>query len=438
MQEETLASIIKDTLKKEPLVLLVNYPNEEVNETIAHLSIKSMVLFDFNKGNKSAIKALLNSANEKELSYVIKELLLNADAISNEPDSVSIEPLLAFKSIEQCFLTDIEIDNAVRFLKNLAKTKYRVLLVGNTAFPFLANLDSIIEQKEIIVYQKRLFTFSDYLKENEGISFIKQSKKSKNGQKIIRKDFCRYLFSGGIIPLEKTPSLKDSQLKINTILFNEVSNLKNAYKEKKDKEIIEAIYKSIPDELASPNRRFQKSHLKIKNAKNLNLDPYIERLKESGYGIIVPNIKELESPLLDKRQISESKIYYSNIAYLYHTLLTKEERLLALNDIVLSGGLYENAVAIELSKNHQGNLCYYSDKKQRRIDFVFEQNGFLYFVIVEAGKTKKEIKLNRLLLNRLLKTNPNIGSVLILTKDSFRKIDSKTIEIPIHMLFELN
>lgn len=58
--------------------------------------------------------------------------------------------------------------------------------------------------------------------------------------------------------------------------------------------------------------------------------------------------------------------------------------------------------------------------------------------MVEAGKTKKEIKLNRLLLKRLLKNNSNIGSVLILTKDSFRKIDSKILEIPIYMLFELN
>lgn len=436
MQEETLANIIKDSLKKEPLVLLANYPNEEIDEIIARLS-KNAILFDFNKGNKTTIKALLNSADEKELSYAIEELFLNADATSNQQKERPVEPLLVFKSIEQCFLTDIGIDNAVRFLKNLTKIKYRVLLVGNTAFPFLAYLDSMIEQKEIIVYQKSLSTFSDYLKESEGMNFIKQSKKSKNGQKIIQKDFYRYLFSGGIVPLEKTASLKDSQLKIKNTLFNEISNLKNSYIEKKDKEIIEAIYKSIPDELASPNRRFQKSHLKIKNAKNLNIDFYIERLKESGYAIVIPNLKELESPLLDKGQISESKIYYSNIAYLYHTLLTKEERLLALNDIVLSGGLYENAVAIELSKNHKGNLYYYSDKKQGRIDFIFEQNGFLYFVMVEAGKTKKEIKLNRLLLNRLLKTNPNIGSVLILTKDSFKKIDSKTIEIPIHMLFEL-
>lgn len=438
MEEETIASIIKDSLKKESLVLLVNYLNEEINEAITHFSFKSTVLFDFSKGSKATIKALLNSEDEKELSYAIKELFLNANVASNEQDCKSDETLLVFQSLEHCFLADVEADNVVRFLKNLAKTKYRILLTGNTAFPFLTYLDSMIEQKEIILYQKRVFTFSDYLKENEGINFIKQSKKSKNGQKIIRKDFYRYLFSGGIVPLERTPSLKDSQLKIKGALFNEINNLKNSYIKKKDKEIIEAIYKSVPDELASLNRRFQKSHLKISNAKNLNLDPYIERLKESGSAIVIPNLKELESPLPDNNQISESKIYYPNMAYLYHTLLTKEERLLALNDIVLSGGLYENAVAIELAKNHKGNLYYYSDKKQGRIDFVFEQNSFLYFVMVEAGKTKKEIKLNRLLLSRLLKTNPNIGSVLILTKDSFKKIDSKTIEIPIHMLFELN
>lgn len=437
MKEETLANIAKDIKKKESLVLLVNYTGEEVDETLTRLSNQNVFLFDFNKGSKTIIKALLSSANEEELSFVIEELILN-NAIPSHEDRALHEYLLVFKSVERCFLSNEEVDDVLRFLENLAKTKFRVLLVGNTTIPFLSYLEPMIERKKITVCQKGLFTFSDYLKENEGINFLKQCKRSKNGQKIIQKDFYRYLFSGGIIPFEKSLSLKESQGKIKDISFNEINNLKNSFVEKKDKEIIEAIYKSVPYELANSNRRFQKSHLKIKNAKNLSLDPYIERLKESGYAIVTPNLKELEPPLLDKNQIGESKIYYPNIAYLFHTLLTKEERLLALNDIVLSGGLYENAVATELSKNHKENLYYYSDKKQGRIDFVFEHNGLLYFVMVEAGKTKKEIKLNRLLLKRLLKSNSNIGSVLILTKDSFRKIDSKILEIPIYMLFELD
>jgi len=200
--------------------------------------------------------------------------------------------------------------------------------------------------------------------------------------------FRRYLVIGGMpAAVQKYISDGDmnavSEIQANIILQYKKDFTK--YETKDKKFMIEAVYDRIPSELLKQNRRF--SYTKIKNGlKYERIEDSFLWLKAAGVAIFVCNATEPRLSLKQNEKSSLVKIYLSDVG-----LLTQQYGSNVKLDILLDksavncGGIYENAVAMELSK-HGFDTWYYNSRKLGELDFVIEYKNSVLPIEVKSGK----------------------------------------------------
>ena len=200
--------------------------------------------------------------------------------------------------------------------------------------------------------------------------------------------FRRYLVVGGMPDAVREYIQSGNISIVNDIQKNIIEQYKQdftKYEVKEKKLRLVSIYDLMPSELLSQNKRFNYADIK----KGLKF----ERIESSflwldAAGVTIPAYKATE-PRVSLKQNEKSsffKLYSSDVGLLtcqYGSAM--KAGILAEDDKVNLGGIYENAVAQQL-RAHDFALYYYNSHSIGELDFVIEEDLHVVPIEVKSGK----------------------------------------------------
>lgn len=151
---------------------------------------------------------------------------------------------------------------------------------------------------------------------------------------------------------------------MNKYILNATEGVKN-----------EAIYNSIPTQLANLSNKFQYSKIN-NNARKRDYEISIDWLLSSKMILKSNAINKVETPL--KAFINEDnfKLYLSDVGLLTTLLEIKYEDIMLNKDFMYKGIIAENYVATELIRSN--TLYYWQSENKAEIDFlIYNKNGII-------------------------------------------------------------
>lgn len=154
---------------------------------------------------------------------------------------------------------------------------------------------------------------------------------------------------------------------------------------------VQAIYRSIPDQLAGDNKKFKYSIVE-KGAKALTFGSSIEWLLLSHVSLQCSRINRGEIPLSVYKNPKSFKLYFSDVGLLmaitkipYITMIRSNEHNL------FKGAVTENYVAQQLTA--KGYDLYYWKNKTHEVDFIIQDNEKIIPIEVKATTNKRSRSL---------------------------------------------
>ncbi len=189
------------------------------------------------------------------------------------------------------------------------------------------------------------------------------------------------------------------------------------------------IYELIPSELNNQNKRFKLASLGKGTRFGKNENSFLW-LCEAGVSIAAYVAHEPKVPLLLSKSSNLMKLFLSDVGMLtsmYPIEITQS--ILSGDDAVNWGGIYENAVAQELTAHGQRDLFYYHTNKLGEVDFLAEIDGEAIPIEVKSGKGYYRHSA----LDNIMKVdNYNLKKAYILTPANL-KTDGNKYYIPVYM-----
>ncbi len=169
------------------------------------------------------------------------------------------------------------------------------------------------------------------------------------------------------------------------------------------KEKVRECYKSIPDQLAMENKKFQ--YKMIKSGGNARyFSSSITWLEDAGLIYKVNRLKAFDNPLRAYRDVSSFKLYFVDTGLLLSMYNEDNVQLEILNGNlgVFKGALFENVIAQILITNDMP-VYYYRRDDRLEIDFVTYLNNNIVPIEVKSGKNTKSISLSNIIEREKLK-----------------------------------
>ena len=195
---------------------------------------------------------------------------------------------------------------------------------------------------------------------------------------------------------------------------------------------LEDIFKLIPSELNTKNKRFILKNLNEK-ARFATYENSFLWLREAGVALPTYNVEEPRIPLLLAKTRNLFKLFQSDVGLLTSQFANGIQlRLLDNSQSVNFGSIYENAVAQEL-KAHGFDLYYFNSKRTGELDFVVEHEGQVLPIEVKSGKDYVQHKA---LTNVMASDEYRIPKALVLCNGNVRTT-GKVVYMPIYMLMFL-
>ena len=193
---------------------------------------------------------------------------------------------------------------------------------------------------------------------------------------------------------------------------------------------LETIYKVLPQELNSKNKRFTLGEVG-RGRKISDIQDDFMWLKKAAVAIPACNVDEPKVPLAISTNSRLVKLFHCDIGMLSYSLIDEDIqlKLLAKEKSINYGAIFENAVAQELTAHGFDDLHYYSSKKQGEVDFLVEYEGSLLPIEVKSGKDyKRHSALNNLL------ANPDYGiEKAVVFSNANVEREKKILYLPIYM-----
>lgn len=200
---------------------------------------------------------------------------------------------------------------------------------------------------------------------------------------------------------------------------------------------IRDVYKAIPDQLSSKNRRFVSSQVLDKNyLKNNKIEEEFLWLKAAGVAIPVYHVNEPVIPLRLSVERKTMRLFCSDVGLLISQLVDTRIREKILNDEVEInyGAPYENVVAQELiSHGFDDEVFYYNSKKHGEVDFLITLDNEVLPIEVKSGKSKENQIYNHNALNNLLK-NYKYHTAYVFGQTNVIKENDVIYQLPIYMI----
>ena len=299
--------------------------------------------------------------------------------------------------------TIIFIDEVQKYKEMITKIKffveegsYRYVLSGSLLGVELTNLDSA-PVGYLTTLEMFPLDFEEFLQitnidesiiENLRNSFKKRTPVLDAVNQKMLDLFTRYLVIGGMP--EGVSKFADTG-NVNGVMqihrdIQKLYKLDFTQYEAEDKRLVLTnAYELIPAELLKQNRRYIVTDLQ----KGLHFERVQNTflwLKNAGVALSVFNSSEPRIPLKLNEKSSLFKLYLSDVGMLTSEYgMNTKSMLLAKNQSLNAGGIYENAVAQELySKDFK--LYYYNSNRLGELDFVVEYNNKALPIEVKSGK----------------------------------------------------
>ena len=324
--------------------------------------------------------------------------------------------------------------------------KYRCIfsgsLLGVTLNSVLFNPTGYMD-----MYQMMPMDFEEYLWANnvgeQAIKMIedcfdKKVPVNEGVHNMMNKLFNEYVIIGGMPKAVKTYVETKNMYEVSMVQEGIINYYKAdiiKYAPKDDRLLISEIYNSVSSELNDINKRVVRTHLDIKNIKNLDLTDKFLWLVDSGVALPVYNITEPKFPLKNSEDRKVLKMFDSDSGLLSYKLLGTIGRIKFLSgEIEVNfGANFENVVAQELYAHGLGELHYYNSKKKGEVNFVIDLFTTIIPIEVKSGKSGENKRFNHNALNNLMTTYENLDVAYVLSKDNL-SIDGKIINLPIYMI----
>ena len=260
--------------------------------------------------------------------------------------------------------------------------------------------------------------FEEYLwaigLENNVIDYVKKSFVDKtpvisNVNEKLMKYFKEYLCVGGLPDVVNVFNLTHDLTQVREIQKSILESYKDDFGKHLNKDEIQEInqteltkimqiYKSIPNQLAKENKKFQYK-LVASNAKARSHSNAITWLEEFGLICKCHNLNNLELPLDGNKDEDTFKIYVTDTGLFVAMLEEGTFDNIINGDLkVYKGAIFENIIADAFNKMHK-DLYYYHKQSGLEIDFVTRYNNELTLIEVKSNngnaKSLKEILNNK-------------------------------------------
>ncbi|MCR4609179.1 MAG: AAA family ATPase [Eubacterium sp.] len=245
------------------------------------------------------------------------------------------------------------------------------------------------------------------------------------------KHFYRYLVVGGMPDAVRVYVETGDMNGVSEIQKNIIAQYKRdftKYEAENKKLMLEAVYDLIPSNLLKQNRRFNYADIK-KGLHYEKLENSFVWLVSAGVTIPVYNSTEPRLALELNKKSSLVKLYGSDVGLLtcqYGNPMRLQ--ILAQNDKVNLGGVFENAVAQQLN-THGFATYFYNSHKQGELDFVIEYNGRVVPIEVKSGK---DYYVHSAIDNVMNNKEYEIEEAFIFANCDV-KVDGKKVYMPIYM-----
>ncbi len=260
--------------------------------------------------------------------------------------------------------------------------------------------------------------FEEYLwaigLEKSVIDYVKKSFEDKtqvipNVNEKLMKYFKEYLCVGGLPDVVNVFNLTHDLTQVREIQQSILESYKDDFGKHLNKEEVQEInqteltkimqvYKSIPNQLAKENKKFQYK-LVASNAKTRSHSNAIMWLEEFGLICKCHNLNNLELPLDGNKDEDTFKIYVTDTGLFIAMLEDGTTDNIINGDLkVYKGAIFENIIADAFNKLHK-DLYYYHKSSGLEIDFVTRYNNELTLIEVKSNngnaKSLKEILNNK-------------------------------------------
>ena len=299
--------------------------------------------------------------------------------------------------------TVIFIDEVQKYKEMITKIKFlvdegsfRYVLSGSLLGVELTNLDSApvgymttVEMFPLSFAEfLQLTIISDDVMENLRDAFKNRTPVQDVINEKMLELFRRYLVVGGM-PEAVSRFADTSNVNVVMQIHQDIHALYTLdftqYEADDKKLLLRQTYDLIPSELLKQNRRFLVTDLK-KGLHFERVESTFLWLQNSGVALSAFNCTEPRLPLRLNEKHSLFKLYLSDVGLLTSAYGMTTKRMLLTKDKSLNaGGIYENAVAQELTANGF-KLYYYNSNRLGELDFVIEHENKSLPIEVKSGK----------------------------------------------------
>lgn len=253
--------------------------------------------------------------------------------------------------------------------------------------------------------------------------------------------FREYVLIGGL-PEVVESFIKNKNIKLVNNIQSQITNyylndITTYVNDNKAKLRINDIYKAIPSELNSKNKRFMSSHvLEISNLKREKIDDDFLWLTNACVSLPVYNVTEPIIPLQLSCQRKTLKLFMNDIGLLISCLLDTgiRENLLNKEKEINYGAPYENVCAQELyAHGFNDKLYYYNSKKHGEVDFLIEYNNEVLPIEIKSGKPNQMMIYNHTALNNIIDLY-NIPKSYVFGESNIIVENNDIIQFPVYMI----
>lgn len=346
--------------------------------------------------------------------------------------------------------TELEYVDILTIMKQLSiEGKYRFILSGSLLGTTINNvvLNPLGYMDVVKMYP---LDFEEYLWSkgvgNTAIDYIKTCFENLTPvDESINKQFLdyfrEYVLIGGLPEVVESFKEKinikfvnDIQKQIRNNYLNDITTyVENPIKKLK----INDLYKAIPSELNSKNKRYISSHvLDHKYLRKENIDDDFLWLTNACVAIPTYNVSEPVLPLELSSQRKTLKLFMNDVGLLNSCLLDTgiREKLLNNEKEINFGAPYENVCAQELyAHGFDERLYYYNSKKHGEVDFLIEYQNDVLPIEIKSGKPNQMMVYNHTVLNNLMNIY-KIPKAYLFGESNVVQEKNNIIQLPIYMI----
>lgn len=325
------------------------------------------------------------------------KIILKALSIETQTEIKEENTLIIFDEVQEC-------PNALNSLKYFCEEapSYHIIAAGSLLGVTLAHTKGFPVGKVdfLTLYPLSFLEFLDAINETKLKEFIETIKISEplppNLHEKLLNHYIEYLFVGGM-----PEAVAEYRASENVTRVREIQNaILNAYKldfakhaPKEHIMKINQVWDSIPGQLARENKKFVYSAVR-EGGRAREFETAIQWLVEAGLIYKVHLVTTPKVPLSAYLEMNAFKVYLVDVGLLGAMAHLSPKTILHESDLLqeFRGALTENFVAQELAQSLYP-LFYWTSAGKAEIDFIIEEESYIYPLEVKSGNSKKKKSL---------------------------------------------